>query len=227
MSSVFRVAVSNVRIPRSQSMTLSFPEEMMYSADMRSSSMVVIIPRFSSTGFLACPTFFKRAKFCTFRAPICMMSVYSSTSSTSVVSRTSVTTGRPVASPAFFRSFRPASSIPWKLYGDVLGLNAPPLSMSPPPFLTIRALSISCSSLSIEQGPAITTNSGPPISTSPIRMTVFPSLDSLLASLYGLRIGITFSTPEKDSGIFNCALARSSPTTPMIVRSAPVEGWVL
>ena len=115
MSRVLRVAVSKVRIPRSQRMTCSFPSERMYSADMRSSSIVVIIPRLRRTGLRQWPTFLRRAKFWTFRAPIWRMSLYSSTRSTSVVFITSVTTGIPTLSPTFLRSLSPSSSIPWKL----------------------------------------------------------------------------------------------------------------
>ena len=45
-----RYAVSNVRMPRSQSMTLSLPSFSTYSAAIRSSSSVEESPRFSSTG---------------------------------------------------------------------------------------------------------------------------------------------------------------------------------
>ena len=61
MSSVLRVYVSKVRMPRSHSMTRSLPCERMYSADISSSSMVDIMPRLSSTGFCASPTACSRA----------------------------------------------------------------------------------------------------------------------------------------------------------------------
>lgn len=50
MSKVFLVAVSKVRIPRSQSTTLGLPSAIMYSAAFSHSSMVAESPRFSSTG---------------------------------------------------------------------------------------------------------------------------------------------------------------------------------
>ena len=56
MSSVNRVAVSNVRIPRSQSITFSLPSLSTYSADMSSSSSVLDRPRLISTGHPARPT---------------------------------------------------------------------------------------------------------------------------------------------------------------------------
>ena len=55
-SSVLRVAVSNVRMPRSQRMTLGLPDERMYSAAMSHSSMVAERPRLSRTGLRLWPT---------------------------------------------------------------------------------------------------------------------------------------------------------------------------
>ena len=52
MSNVFRVAVSNVRMPRSHSTTSVLPPLNTYSADSSHSSMVAEMPRFSRTGFL-------------------------------------------------------------------------------------------------------------------------------------------------------------------------------
>ena len=56
MSSVLRVAVSNVRMPRSHRITLWLPPAMMYSALSKSSSIVADMPRFSSTGLLTVPS---------------------------------------------------------------------------------------------------------------------------------------------------------------------------
>ena len=49
-SRVLRVAVSNVRMPRSQRMTFWLPWARMYSAAFSHSSMDDIIPRFNITG---------------------------------------------------------------------------------------------------------------------------------------------------------------------------------
>src|SRR6478672_10507519 len=49
-SRVLRYCVSKVRMPRSQSMTLRFPRDMMYSADKRNSLIVAESPRFNNTG---------------------------------------------------------------------------------------------------------------------------------------------------------------------------------
>ena len=51
------------------------------------------------------------------------------------------------------------------------GLNAPPRSILAPAAATPSAVSMICFSLSTEQGPAITTNSSPPISVPLTRMT--------------------------------------------------------
>ena len=72
MSQVLRVAVSKVRMPRSQSITLGLPWATMYSADISSSLMVELMPRLSSTGRPQPPSDFSSAKFCMLRAPTCM-----------------------------------------------------------------------------------------------------------------------------------------------------------
>ena len=74
MSSVLRVAVSNVRIPRSHSTMSRLPRWAMYSAAISHSSMVALNPRLSSTGLLASPTAWSSAKFCMFLVPTCSMS---------------------------------------------------------------------------------------------------------------------------------------------------------
>ena len=59
--------------------------------------------------------------------------------------------------------------MPWNVYGEVLGLKAPPRSMSAPAAFTARAVATVCSSVSTAQGPAITAkprpNEAPPAST--------------------------------------------------------------
>src|SRR6266852_4233024 len=57
----------------------------MYSADMSSSLTVELRPRFNRTGRPHLPRVFSSAKFCMLRAPICRMSAYSATRSTSQV----------------------------------------------------------------------------------------------------------------------------------------------
>ena len=69
-SKVLRVMVSNVRIPRSQKITLELPCDRTYSPDMSHSLIVPDMPRLSSTGLSVRPTSFRRLKFCMLRAPI-------------------------------------------------------------------------------------------------------------------------------------------------------------
>lgn len=73
-SRVFRVAVSKVRMPRSQRMTLGLPLERMYSAAERNSSRRAERPRLRSMGFWSLPTARRSSKFCMLREPIWMMS---------------------------------------------------------------------------------------------------------------------------------------------------------
>ena len=84
-------------------------------------------------------------------------------------------------------SCRPASPRPWKLYGELRGLNAPPRRILAPARLTAAAVVSTCSSDSAEHGPAMTITSSPPIRTSPTTTTVFSGLKVRLASLYGSR----------------------------------------
>ncbi len=78
-SSVLRVDVSKVRMPRSQRITRISPAAMMYSAAPSHSSTVEPAPRLSKTGLPARPTARSRSKFCMLRAPICRTSAFSAT----------------------------------------------------------------------------------------------------------------------------------------------------
>ena len=167
MSSVFRVYVSNVLMPRSQSTTSAVPAASRYSADKSHSSIVAEGPRFNRTGFPSEPTFFNSSKFCIFRAPIWNISVRSRILSASSGDTTSVTIGIPYISPAAFMYSSPAIPSPWKAYGLVLGLYAPPRSITAPDSRTLAAVSVICSRLSTAQGPAITVIRAPPIFTGP------------------------------------------------------------
>ena len=155
MSSVNRVAVSNVLIPRSQRITSEFPSLTMYSAAMRRSSTVDDRPRLSSTGFGARPTSERSEKFDMLRAPIWITSATSTTASTWRGSISSVTSGRPVSSRASTRISSASSPSPWNAYGDVRGLNAPPRSIVTPSAATQRAVSSVCSRVSTVHGPAM------------------------------------------------------------------------
>src|SRR5499433_858105 len=140
-SRVKRVDVSKVRIPRSHRMTSGVPAERMYSAERRNSWMLVAMPRLRRTGLPISPTRRSRVKFWMLRAPIWRMSLYWATSSTLSVSSTSVTTGRPVRLRASARYLSPCSLSPWKAYGEVRGLKAPPRRILAPADLTASATS--------------------------------------------------------------------------------------
>ena len=113
-SSVKRVAVSKVRMPRSHRMTLGLPPASTYSADSSHSWIVVDMPRLRSTGLPVSATRRSSEKFCMLRAPIWRMSACSATSSTLSGSMTSVMTGSPVSRRASASSFSPSASSPWK-----------------------------------------------------------------------------------------------------------------
>ncbi len=74
MSSVFLVAFSNVRMPRSHSTMSRLPRCAMYSAAISHSSIVAFMPRLSITGLPAEPTAWSNAKFCMLRVPTWSMS---------------------------------------------------------------------------------------------------------------------------------------------------------
>ena len=115
MSIVLRVAVSNVRMPRSQRMTSRLPLARMYSAASSQSWIEDDMPRFSSTGLPVRATSSSRKKFCALRVPIWRTSAYFAMSCTVASDITSVTTGRPVSARACASSLRPSSSMPRKL----------------------------------------------------------------------------------------------------------------
>ena len=81
------------------------------------------------------------------------------------------------------------------MYGDVRGLNAPPRSIVAPAAATTRAVSSVCSRYSTEQGPAISPKAESPICRPLTSITVGSGTSSRATSLYGFRIGTTWSTP--------------------------------
>ena len=171
-SSVFRVAVSKVRMPRSQRITRSSPAAITYSAAPSHSSTVEPAPRLRRTGRPARPTARSRSKFCMLRAPICSTSAFSATGLTWSTAITSVTTGRPVDLPAATSQSRASRPWPWKAYGLVRGLKIPPRSAVAPQEATSRAMRITCSALSTEHGPAITARAPAPMRSGPTSTTV-------------------------------------------------------
>jgi hypothetical protein len=88
--------------------------------------------------------------------------------------------------------------------------------------LTALATVVTICWFSTEHGPAIITSCLPPTATSPILTMLDSGLNSRDTSLYGLRTGITFSTPGNTSN--GCTRRMSSgPITPMMVRSTPAD----
>ncbi len=118
-----------------------------------------------------------------FRAPTWNMSQYFSISSIWLTSITSDTSLRSCWLAAARSIRKPSSPSPWKLYGELRGLNAPPRRILAPAFFTAAAAALTCSSVSAEQGPAITMTSSPPMRTSPTDTTLPSGLNARLASL--------------------------------------------
>ena len=144
----------------------------MYSAAIKSSSTDADGPRLISTGFSARPTSASSTKFCMLRAPIWITSAVSSTASTWRGSISSVTIGRPVSSFASRRISSASKPMPWKEYGDVRGLKAPPRSQVAPAAATARAVSSVCSRYSTVHGPAISPNQPSPMRRPSTSITV-------------------------------------------------------
>ncbi len=84
-----------------------------------------------------------------------------------------------------------------------------------------------CSSLSTEQGPAITMNSSPPISRPFTLMSERPGLNSLLTNLYGAEMRMARSTPGVASRDSRQAVTSPTPTAPITTRSSPSMEWTL
>ncbi|MPM71896.1 hypothetical protein SDC9_118867 [bioreactor metagenome] len=181
-------------MPRSQRITFSLPPAIMYSADIIHSSIVAARPLFSRIGTCVLPSSFSNSKFCILRAPTCIKSTLPTNWSNLSADIISVTIGSPFLEPASLSISSPFSFKPWKEYGEVRGLKAPPRNSEAPASLTDSATEFICSSVSIEQGPAITANFLPPICTLPTLTTVFSGWNIRLARLKGSCTRITFST---------------------------------
>ena len=198
----------------------------MYSALINNSSMVADKPLFKSIGLLILPNSFNKSKFCIFLAPTWIISAFSINVSISYGDISSVTIGNPVLAFASFNNSKPSYFNPWKLYGEVLGLNAPPLKKLAPCFFTSFATSAICSLFSTEQGPAITAILFPPIVWPLISITVFSGWNNLFAFLKGSWTCITLSTLGLAS-IYEGSILVVSPTNPNILISVPVTGFTV
>ena len=182
--------------------------------------MVLLRPRFRSTGRRAPPTASSSAKFWALRVPTWSMSAYSDTRSTSAGVSTSVTTGNPVASRRSARWRSPSRPSPRNEYGDDRGLKAPPRNMLAPASATSRAVASTCSRLSTAHGPAMTTKDPSPKRTPETSTTVGSGCHSLVTCLYGLLTGIASTTPGR-SQIASRIDPGLLPSTPIARRSAP------
>ena len=100
------------------------------------------------------------------------------------------------------------------------GLKAPPRSIVAPAAATARQLSMVCSRDSTVQGPAMRPKWSPPRRRPPTWMTVGSGVESADTSLYGLRIGSTFSTPASSSSERLLSISRS-PNAPITIDSLP------
>jgi hypothetical protein len=87
------------------------------------------------------------------RAPIWKTSKYSSAISKSAGLTISLTTFKSYLSLVFLSIFNPSTPNPWKSYGDVRGLKAPPLINFSPLACKSAATASTCSCDSTEHGP--------------------------------------------------------------------------
>src|SRR5919106_2548436 len=149
------------------------------------------------------------------------MSAYLAITSIWLRSITSVISFRFSARAASRSRRSPSSPRPWKLYGELRGLNAPPRKIFAPARRTAAAVARTCFSFSAEHGPAITMTSSPPMRTSPTDTTVPSGLKVRLASLYGEEILTTSWTPSSIS--IRPGSGCPCPTAPSTVRSTPVD----
>ena len=78
------------------------------------------------------------------------------------------------------------------------------------------------SSVSIEQGPAMSAKCAPPIFLPRTSMTVSWGWNSRLTSLYGLRMATTRSTPAHASSGSPVSSSRS-PIAPITATRSPIE----
>ena len=198
-SSVLRVDGSNVRMPRSQRITLALPADSTYSAAISHSSMVAPKPRLSSTGVRALAGRAQQREVVHVAAAdldACRRIPRRPPLGWHRSSRTRSAGPSPRA-PRRAAS-RPSSPRPWNAYGDVRGLYAPPRSTCAPSRLTSRAVATSCSRDSTAQGPAMIAQRAPaPMGTLPHDRDPRPVAAGArrLASLCGLVTRMACSTP--------------------------------
>jgi hypothetical protein len=114
---------------------------------------------------------------------------------------------------------------PWKEYGLVRGLKAPPRRIRAPAAATASAVSMATSRLSIEHGPAMTVSEPSPMRTSPTSMTVSSGWNSRLASWQpadGRHVRRRIASKRLMSA---ACRGPTSPTRAMTTRSVPGLTW--
>ena len=99
-------------------------------------------------------------------------------------------------------------------------MKAPPLKKFAPDSFIDLAISIICSSLSTEHGPAIIPRWFPPTKVPSTLTIVSSGLNNLFAFLNGSSTFNILSTPSKDS-ILSGSIILVSPTTPIIQKVDP------
>ena len=131
--------------------------------------------------------------------------------------------GSPVCSRAWQSMSSPSYANPWKEYGDVRGLNAPPRSTVAPASFTACATAEICSLLSTEQGPAIIASFLPPTTVFPILISLGAGWNARFAFLNGSATFMMRSTQWKDSS-WSGSMRLVSPVRPRMVISVPTIG---
>ena len=111
------------------------------------------------------------------------MLTYFTADSTACALVTSQIVARPVSSEAVFMYLKPSSSSPWKEYGEVRGLYAPPRRMVAPAFFTALAMHSNCSSVSTAHGPDMIVRLSGPINVFFTAKDVGSGWNFLFASL--------------------------------------------
>src|SRR5665647_2933323 len=153
-----------------------------------------------------------------------MQSATSATRCAPSASSASVTIGSPVSRRARASSSSPFLPRPWKEYGELRGLNAPPRNALAPASRTCCAASTIWCSFSTEQGPAMIGMSLPPKTTpGAIVTSVFSWRHSRDTCLYGRETWMISATPSSDSKR-EPSTRPSLPTRPTVVRCAPGMG---
>ena len=158
------------------------------------------------------------------RAPICTSSQCSATRATAASLVASETTARPNASATRRSSGRPSSPRPWKAYGEVRGLNAPPRSRRAPAWCAAAAAATRSGSFSTAHGPSIRVHSSPPTAMAPagVSMVTGPrAADTRGLGSSAARIDSTASSAARRARVASSKGA-CGPTTSTAMRPGPL-----